>query len=60
VKLTNTGSIIGAVWTQSFSSSNQGGVYQGITDPSQLKVQLGTGATNKLGGITSWNRQAIN
>lgn len=60
VNLTNKGSIVGAVWAQSFSSSNEGGVYQGIIDPSQLKVQLGTGATNKLGGITSWNRQTAN
>lgn len=60
VKLTNKGSMIGAVWTQRFSSSNEGGVYQSIFDDSKLQVKLGNGGSNTLGNISSWNRKPIN
>ena len=57
----NAGSFIGAVWAKRFSSSNFGSVYQANLDASKLKVTApSTGSKNKMGGISSWDRQQVN
>jgi hypothetical protein len=53
-----TGTVRGAIWTQSWSKSGGAGVTQMPIDFSQLKININT-STNAIGRVLSWVRQSV-